>query len=139
MADSCDLKRVAFSPSEFAKLFGKSQTWGYRQIYAQKVKAITEHGRILIPAAEVDAILKTAGVYDGLKSKPAKSKREIQSLSPRLGNAWQNFLLARRQPASPAKNSSVTHTLKAKWPSSPTGREAALARLAKKLTDRDID
>ena len=37
--------RVAFSPGEFAALFGKSQTWGYRQIYAGKVKAIDEYGR----------------------------------------------------------------------------------------------
>lgn len=36
----------AYSPSEFAELFGKSQTWGYRQIYAGKVNAITEHGRV---------------------------------------------------------------------------------------------
>ena len=66
------LERVAFSPGEFAALFGKSQTWGYRQIYSGKVKAITEHGRILIPAAEVEAILQTAGIYNGLKPKAAK-------------------------------------------------------------------
>ena len=96
------------SPSllgEFAKLFGKSQTWGYRQIYGGKVKAITEHGRILIPAAEVDAILKTAGVYDGMKPKLGKSKEEIQKLAPRLQNAWQSFLAARR--LSPAKTKTL--------------------------------
>ena len=38
------LERVAFSPGEFAALFGKEQTLGYRQIYAGKVKAISEHG-----------------------------------------------------------------------------------------------
>ena len=52
-----DQQRVTFSPGEFAALFGKSQTWGYRQIYAGKVKTITEYGRILIPASEVDRIL----------------------------------------------------------------------------------
>ena len=132
MADASELKRVAFSPGEFAKLFGKSQTWGYRQIYAGKVRAITEYGRTFIPAAEVEAILKTAGVYDGLKSKPTKTKQVIQSLGPCLGDTWQNFLTARRQSASRAVKVSVTHMLKAKWPSSPTGREAAIARLAKK-------
>ena len=55
-------KRVAYSPAEFAALFGKSQTWGYRQIYAGKVKTITQHGRILIPAAVVERILGEAGI-----------------------------------------------------------------------------
>ena len=131
MADGPAFNRVAFSPGEFAKLFGKSQTWGYRQIYSGKVKAITEHGRILIPAAEVDAILKTAGVYDGLKAKPAKSKAEIQKLTPRLQNAWQSFLAVRRQSPAKAKMAVVAAT-KAKWPAPPAGRQAALARLTRK-------
>jgi hypothetical protein len=25
--------RIAYSPGEFAALFGKHQTWGYRQLY----------------------------------------------------------------------------------------------------------
>ena len=96
MADASELKRVAFSPGEFAQLFGKSQTWGYRQISGGKVKAITKHGCILVPAAEVEAILKTVGVYNG-QPEVVKSKAKIQSLSPRLHGAWQNFLAARRQ------------------------------------------
>ena len=74
-----NLKRVAFSPGEFAVLFGKSQTWGYRQIYAGKVKTITQHGRILIPAAEVERILAEAGIYNGEKKRVAKvvSKAEL--------------------------------------------------------------
>ena len=72
MPNSDNLKRVAFSPGEFATLFGKSQTWGYRQIYAGKVKTITQHGRILIPAAEVERILAEAGIYNGEKKRVAK-------------------------------------------------------------------
>ena len=72
MAVTVSLQRVAFSPREFAALFGKELTWGYRQLYAGKVKSITEHGRILIPAKEVERILGTAGVYNGLKPKVAK-------------------------------------------------------------------
>ncbi len=122
------LSRVAFSPGEFAELFGKSQTWGYRQIYAGKVKAITQHGRILIPAAEVDAILKTAGVYDGLKPKTVKTKTELQGLAPRLGNAWQSFLAVRRQSTQPKSLRKPVSGAK-KWPSTPSGRQAAMARL----------
>jgi hypothetical protein len=129
MTEAAALKRVAFSPGEFAALFGKSQTWGYRQIYAGKVKAITEHGRILIPAAEVEAILKTAGIYDGLKPKAAKTKAEIQSLAPRLQTAWQSFLAARRQAAPRSKTTPQAAAMMAKWPSAASGRQAALARL----------
>lgn len=90
------LPRVAFSPGEFAALFGRSQTWGYRQIYAGKVKAVTEHGRILIPAAEVEEILKKAGIYDGLKRDPERPKR-VQASKQKLQTAWRTFVEARRE------------------------------------------
>lgn len=130
MAVKESLARVAFSPREFAQLFGKSQTWGYRQIYAGKVKAITAHGRTLIPAGEVDAILKTAGIYDGMKPKPGKTKDEIKALAPQLATAWQSFLTARRQSTSP-KNLPSTVSGAKKRPSAPSARQAALARLSR--------
>ena len=58
-------KRVAYSPGEFAALFGKHQTWGYRQLYRGTVKAITQCGRILIPRSEVERLLSSAKIYDG--------------------------------------------------------------------------
>ena len=64
------MERVAYSPKEFAELFGKSQSWGYRQIYNGAVSAITEHGRILIPAGEVGKILKSAQIQKA-EAKPA--------------------------------------------------------------------
>lgn len=132
MATKHPLERVAFSPGEFAELFGKSQTWGYRQIYAGKVKAITEHGRILIPAAEVNSILRTAGVYDGIKSKPGKTKADIQTLAPKLRNSWSDFLAARRNPNSSGKISQRSLARKTKWPISVAGRQAAVARITGK-------
>ncbi len=92
------LQRVAFSPGEFAALFGKQQTWGYRQIYAGKVNAITEHGRILIPAAEVERILAKAGTYNGLKVKVRVPKRAKKL------DVWRRFIAKRRK----AKNASVS-------------------------------
>jgi hypothetical protein len=89
--------RVAYSPGEFAALFGKSQTWGYRQIYAGKVKAITEHGRMLIPVGEVTSILAKAGIYDGLKPKALKTKTEVAKFAPKLPDAWRKFLERRRE------------------------------------------
>jgi hypothetical protein len=88
-------ERAAFSPVEFAALFGKSQTWGYRQIYSGSVKAITEHGRILIPAAEVEAILVKAGIYDGLKK--AEKPRRNRTVVSKFQRAWAQFVEERRQ------------------------------------------
>ena len=102
---------VAFSPKEFAALFNKSQTWGYRQIYAGKVKTITEYGRILIPAAEVERILGTAVIYNGRPKKTSKlvSKAEL----------WKRFVSAGKK---------LKRTGEKPKPS------AALARLANKRT-----
>ncbi|TLD71494.1 hypothetical protein FEM03_08190 [Phragmitibacter flavus] len=89
-------KRVAYSPGEFAELFGKSQTWGYRQIYGGKVTAITEHGRILIPAKEVERVLESAGIYNG-KEKPKLSKQGVKKLTPEQLGKWEQFVKSRRQ------------------------------------------
>ena len=130
-SDKSRFERVAFSPGEFAELFGKSQTWGYRQIYAGKVKAITEHGRILIPAAEVDAILKKAGIYDGAKPKAIRTKSEIQSLGLQLASAWHSFLNARRR-ALPSQTLPLALSRVKKWPSDPSACQSALARLSQR-------
>jgi hypothetical protein len=125
MKDHPALSRVAFSPGEFAALFGKSQTWGYRQLYAGKVKSITEHGRILIPAKEVERILGSAGVYNGLKPKVAKPGKKL--------DAWRRFISERRKakrlppPKAPV---APTSTLPVALGGNP--RESALARLARR-------
>lgn len=87
-------ERVALTPGEFAALFGKEKTWGYRQIYHQKVKTITQHGRILIPAKEVERILGEAGLYDG--SRPLKAKTAISPKTKAALTGWQAFLVIRR-------------------------------------------
>jgi hypothetical protein len=58
-------ERAAFSPGEFATLFGRQKVWGYRQCYLGRVKAITKFGRMLIPRSEIDRILATAEPYNG--------------------------------------------------------------------------
>lgn len=74
------MSRVAYTPKEFAALFGKSQTWGYRQIQAGKVNAIKDYGRILIPADEVERVLASAGRYLGM-TKPVGEAREFEEPS----------------------------------------------------------
>ena len=121
MVSKPTLPRVAFSPGEFAALFGKSQTWGYRQIYSQKVAAITEHGRILIPAKEVERILGTAGAYNGMKPKVAKPGKKLEG--------WRQFILDQRkgktEPAKPA----AAPLLRRLPPAVVNARSDALARL----------
>ena len=55
--------RMGFSPGEFAAMFGRQIVWGYRQIYAGKVKAIQGFGRYIIPRSEIDRILAEATTY----------------------------------------------------------------------------
>jgi hypothetical protein len=130
MAEKPLFDRVAFSPGEFATLFGKSQTWGYRQIYSGKVKAITQYGRILIPAAEVEAILKQAGIYDGIRVKLPKTKTKVQNIIPRLPSAWEGYLAARKGVPRAIGSSQVE--VKTNQPGPAVSRQAALARLTGK-------
>jgi hypothetical protein len=62
--DTHSTSRAAYSPAEFAASCGKHPTWAYRLLYSGKVKAITELGRILIPASELDRIMGFAKPYD---------------------------------------------------------------------------
>jgi hypothetical protein len=61
--------RAGFSPREFAAKFGKHPTWSYRLAYSGKIKVITDLGRMLIPATELERVLSTAGRYDGGKGE----------------------------------------------------------------------
>lgn len=88
---------MAYSPAEFAALFGKEQTWAYRQLYSGKVKAITDHGRTMIAVSEVERIVKSAGTYEGVRFKTPQTKKEIQKQVSQLTNGWQSYLAHRRQ------------------------------------------
>ena len=61
--------RAAYSPAEFAATCGRHPSWAYRLLYANKVRAVTELGRILIPASELERVLSLAEPYDP-KPKP---------------------------------------------------------------------
>jgi Helix-turn-helix domain len=63
--------RLTYSPAEFAALFGRHQTWAYRQLYKGTVKAITRYGRIMIPRSEVDRLLNSAAEYGGARCPSA--------------------------------------------------------------------
>jgi len=117
------MDRVAFKPKEFAALFGKSQTWGYRQIYDGKVKAITEYGRMLIPASEVERVLGEAGIYDGLKPKVPRKKGKK--------DLWKEFITERRKTnQGKAKAGSASKKGLAKLPHTKEARRSVLRRMS---------
>jgi hypothetical protein len=63
-------ERLGYSPAEFGSLFGRSATWGYRQIYAGRVKPISDCGRILVPRSEVDSFLGRRAEYNPKQKAP---------------------------------------------------------------------
>ena len=56
--------RAAYTPTEFAALFGREKTWTYRQIYHGRLKSIKGHGGQLIPASEAERIVSEANFID---------------------------------------------------------------------------
>lgn len=129
MAES-SIQRVAYSPGEFAKMFGKSQTWGYREIYRGNVNAITEHGRILIPAKEVERVLESAGIYNG-REKPKVAEERIKKMTPEQKSIWQRFIELRRQPGAGAQAQRSKEPTPRKEGGGKVLRSSTMQRLAK--------
>jgi hypothetical protein len=77
--DDCQLiNRAAYSPAEFAAACGRHPTWSYRLLYNGKIYAITQLGRILIPASELQRILSLAQRYNPKPKLKAKSTRATE-------------------------------------------------------------
>ena len=66
-------ERLALSPKEFGEALGKSATYGYRQIYSGRVRAICDAGRFMIPRSEIDRFLSRATEYNGQPQQPSKA------------------------------------------------------------------
>lgn len=96
------MAQAAYTPAEFAALFGKERTWAYRQLYAGKVVAITEFGRLLIPQKEVDKLIGSAEQYNGEKVKPRKKRGKPAKQTPQALDAkgWVAAIKQRRKPSS---------------------------------------
>lgn len=54
--------RAAYSPVEFAALFGRSATWAYRRAYEGAIQVVKIGGRMMIPAGEADKLIKAAPI-----------------------------------------------------------------------------
>lgn len=71
--------RAAYSPAEFARSCGKHPSWAYRLLYAGKINAITNFGRILIPASELARILADAKPYEPPVKTVSDQRRVIRA------------------------------------------------------------
>lgn len=98
-------ERLAFTPREFADLFNRELSWTYRQVYAGRVHPITEYGRMMIPASEVEKILATAGRYEGRKR--SGSKRGLEKLKQEIQRAWGRYVRARTKPSVTFENGTL--------------------------------
>jgi hypothetical protein len=96
------------------------------------VTTITEYGRIMIPASEVERILASAERYNGLKKKPARSKAELEAMRPELQTAWQSFVQQKRVAGKTREEPGAKVSLPRSAVSHPDERKAALKRLSKR-------
>jgi hypothetical protein len=66
------ISRVAYTPMEFAALFGRTMTWTYRQLYRGEISAVRIGGRLMIPAGEVDKLVNGEPVDFSARAEVAK-------------------------------------------------------------------
>ncbi len=82
----------------------------------------------MIPAAEVDKILATAGRYEGLKKKPVRVQAEIRLSKPKMKSAWQEFIRAKRN----GQEADAKDRVGAPLPGKARNRQSALRRLTRR-------
>jgi excisionase family DNA binding protein len=59
MSQRIEIERLGYSPAEVAQAFGlKSASTVYRWIYDGKLKVVTTLGRMRVPAAELDRVMR---------------------------------------------------------------------------------
>jgi hypothetical protein len=68
--------RAGYSPAEFAGHFGRHPSWSYRLLYSGRIRAITELGRILIPASELERVLSLAKPYNPTRKREPELEQE---------------------------------------------------------------
>ena len=78
---------LVYTPAESARLFGCSQTWACRRLYAGRGQAITRFSRIMIPAYN-GAIFPVQGGNVGNTTKCAATAQNFKN----GGSKWRKAL-----------------------------------------------
>ena len=73
-------RRAAYSPAEFAASCGRHPSWAYRLLYANKLKAVTGLGRILIPASELERVLGFAEPYNPKRKSSTRNTHRDEAV-----------------------------------------------------------
>jgi hypothetical protein len=80
-------QQAAYTVAQFARLFGKEKTWGYRMLYANMVKVLppeaTRSGEFMVPHSEVERLLSGAVPYSDEIAGKAVPKRKAEQRSQR--------------------------------------------------------
>jgi len=133
--------KPAYTPAEFAALFGKERTWGYRQIYAGKVNAVTIFGSIMIPVEEVEKVMAGASRYgvagNAITRRTPKKKAAKRKITQARNSAWKKYLSHRNGKKQTGNNSNTSNGNKI--PSAPITRgtqkpSAIMSRLSRSRT-----
>lgn len=74
-----------YTPAQFAQLFKKHQSWGYRRIYDGTVEVLAGSPELLIPATEVERF-STTTVRHEVSRKPRVRRRQRSKASEREDN-----------------------------------------------------
>ena len=120
-------EKKAYTPAEFAALFGREKTWTYRMLYKGKINGISDYGRMMIPASEAARIENEGKRYLGRKRKekadkksPAKGGEEGSSKPPTGAVDWQDWVKAKKR--NGVKKPAAPKVWKAKMPRIPGGQ-----------------
>lgn len=88
-------EKRAYTPAEFAALFGRTKTWTYRLHYAGKIKCITDYGKLMVPASEAARIEADTASYKSGKIIPKIPQADdLQALKipPKGSELWSAWV-----------------------------------------------
>lgn len=102
------MDKPAYTPEEFASLFGHEKSWTYRMRRTGKLKAITDMGKLMIPASEAERLSK--GGTASAKS-PSVSDGAIVPAGANATEEWKTWVANKRAGRKPkAKSAPVKRT-----------------------------
>lgn len=91
--------KVAYTPVEFAAMFSREKTWTYRLIYSNKIEAIFDLGRIMIPANQIARLESHATRYGNRKKLPIEMTATKAMPPVKSNSRWVEWIAKRRTKA----------------------------------------
>lgn len=95
------MDKKAYTPAEFAELFGREKSWAYRLIKSSKLKVLPDLGRLLIPASELKRLETVHSRYIGGPENTPETKTTASG-----GSKYTEWVGRRKEAAKQAMNGS---------------------------------